>query len=98
MKSQQVKVLKKALDKYGENQQLIICAEECAELIQAISKLTRYKTPEKHYYMRKNLIEEMSDVIISLEYLRLVENVSLNELENVIEQKINRLDKNMKEE
>lgn len=60
---------------YGEESQLSIAQEECAELIQAISKLRRaWKLPtecdaqrivkaQKLYAAYENLTEEMADVL-----------------------------------
>lgn len=48
---------------YGEAKTLVMCMEECAELIQAVSKLLRYGTTLE---VESNLIEEMADVIICM--------------------------------
>jgi len=47
-----------ALDKISK---LVICMEECGELVQACSKVIRHGTSEKKYL--DNLISEMGDVI-----------------------------------
>ena len=47
-----------ALDKISK---LVICMEECGELVQACSKLIRHGTSDKKYV--DNLISEMGDVI-----------------------------------
>ena len=49
----------------GEIEKIGIAQEECAELIQALSKQRRYRT------YRMNVLEEMADVRISLEYVRM---------------------------
>jgi len=46
------------LDKISK---LVICMEECGELVQACSKVIRHGTSEKKYL--DNLISEMGDVI-----------------------------------
>ncbi len=58
----------------GADIQSTICMEECAELIQAISKMKRGKDN------RDNLIEEMADVLIVLTQLRFIYNVGDEEL------------------
>jgi len=54
------KLYKKALDKYGFSSQIIMLAEECGELVQAISKLYRKGNPNPVY-------EEIADVQIMIE-------------------------------
>lgn len=58
-------VLFKVVQKEGDKQ-LVIAMEECAELIQAISKQLRYGINFD------NLAEEMADVAICLEELKLM--------------------------
>lgn len=53
------------IGKYGVEQQSIVCMEECAELIQAISKCLRGKPDATD-----NLAEEMADVTICLHMLQ----------------------------
>lgn len=54
-----------SIDHYGKEKQSIVCMEECAELIQAISKRLRGK-PD----LNNNLTEEMADVTICLNLLK----------------------------
>ena len=92
MNEQQIEVLKNALKKYGKQHQMMICMEECAELIQAISKKMRYLNSA---YRRDALIEEMADVLICMEYLRIVEDINQDEIDLVISNKIKRLNYNI---
>ena len=62
------------VSKYGGDIQSTICMEECAELIQAISKMKRGKDN------RDNLIEEMADVLIVLSQLRVIYGVTDDEI------------------
>lgn len=57
-------VVKRAIEHYGKDVQSTVCMEECAELIQAISKEKRGKSDKSH------LAEEMADVIICIEMLK----------------------------
>ena len=59
---------------FGAEIQSTICMEECAELIQAISKMKRGKDN------RDNLIEEMADVLIAFTQLRVIYGVTDDEL------------------
>lgn len=87
-------VLEKAIKKYGVEKQLLVCMEEPAELIQAVSKVERY--PEDSTRMQ-DLIEEMADVTICLEYLMLIYNIRQEELDEWINRKVKRISKKIKE-
>ena len=87
-------VLAKAIKKYGVEKQLLVCMEEPAELIQAISKAERY--PEDSTRMQ-GLIEEMADVTICLEYLKLIYNIKQGEMDEWINRKVKRISKKIKE-
>lgn len=64
----------KVVSKYGDEIQSTICMEECAELIQAISKMKRGKDN------RDNLIEEMADVLIAFSQLRAIYDITDDEI------------------
>lgn len=83
-------VVKKSIDHYGADLQTVVCMEECAELIQAVSKMKRGKDN------RNNLIEEMADVMICMEILKQVYGISDNEIQNYVCQKQNRTIERMK--
>lgn len=63
-------VVKRAIEHYGKDVQSTVCMEECAELIQAISKEKRGKSNKSH------LAEEMADVIICIEMLKEIYSIS----------------------
>ena len=63
-------VVKKSIEHYGADLQTVVCMEECAELIQAISKEKRGKSDKSH------LAEEMADVIICIEMLKEIYSIS----------------------
>lgn len=75
-----------AIQTYGEIVQEGIAQEECAELIQAISK--------KHRGKPHNIPEEIADVEIMLEQLKII-NRCHNEVQEIREQKIKRLYENL---
>lgn len=83
-------VVKKSIEHYGADLQTVVCMEECAELIQAISKMKRGKDN------RDNLIEEIADVMICIEILKQVYGISDNEIQNYVCQKQNRSIERMK--
>ena len=58
-------VIKAAVEKFGVKNQVSMAQEECAELIQAISKYLRYGT-------ERSIIEEAIDVEIMLRQLKIM--------------------------
>lgn len=70
--------------RYGKDTQLTILTEECAELIKEATKALRgYERPEK---MR----EELIDVIVMTEQLRLMMDVSMDEVNEKAADKLRR--------
>lgn len=94
MEINQIEVLEKALKKYGRKSQMMICAEECSELIQAITKRIRYHKSET-INTRENLVEEIADVIICIEYLKMIDAIDQREIDLYISSKIKRLNFNI---
>lgn len=87
------KILIKAIAKYGEKQ-LDIAQEECAELIQAISKWKRYGDTNA----KLNVIEEVADVTIMLEQIKIMFGITEEILQDEIDFKLDILAKKMEEE
>ena len=83
-------VAEKSIEHYGADLQTVVCMEECAELIQAVSEMKRGKDN------RNNLIEEVADVMICIEILKQVYGISDNEIQNYVCQKQNRSIERMK--
>ena len=82
-----------SIDHYGKQLQSIVCMEECAELIQAISKKLREPTsPNDH------LAEEMADVIICLHQLKMMYGIKDKDIRDFVEAKTVRQAKRMEEE
>lgn len=85
-------IWRQSIDHYGRQLQSIVCMEECAELIQAISKKLRDPTsPNDH------LAEEMADVIICLHLLRMMYGITDKAIGDWVEAKTIRLAKRMEE-
>ena len=78
-------VVKKSIEHYGKDVQSTVCMEECAELIQAISKEKRGKSDKSH------LAEEMADVIICIEMLKQIYNITEDEIHSWIINKQERI-------
>ena len=69
-------IIAESIEHYGKGLQTTVCMEECAELIQAISKQKRGKGD------LPNLIEEMADVLICIEILKQAYGIKDEWLEN----------------
>lgn len=85
---------------WGEKMPMLLM-EECGELIQAVSKYERYVSsehPEEDYtkinnkaeVLRDNLLEEIRDVYISLEAIKHFYEIDDNEMNGLIEKKLNK--------
>ena len=80
-------IYKKAIETYGEREQSAVAMEECGELIRAINKYHRKDSNEN----RKNLIEEIADVQIMIEQLKIMYSISEDEIEDAYLGKVFRL-------
>jgi NTP pyrophosphatase (non-canonical NTP hydrolase) len=83
---EKIELFKKALEKWGNNTQMDMCIEECAELIQAINKFRRNPTAEN----MKALCSEVADVENMIEQVRfilkkdaLIDNIKTEKLERL---------------
>lgn len=74
-------IITESIQHYGKNNQSTVCMEECAELIQAISKAKRGKIN------RDNMIEEIADVLICIEMLKQMYMISDEKINKWIEKK-----------
>lgn len=74
----------------GYEEQSNQLVEECAELIQAVSKYRRATTEAKKAVAVENLIEEIADVEIMLEQIKYLLQIPEDELEAVKLFKVNR--------
>lgn len=71
---------------YGKKAQSMQACEECAELIQAVSKAVR--SPSLEHV--KNLAEEIADVQVMCSQLMWLYGISLVEVGDIIERKLKR--------
>ena len=97
MNKQELKIMKQAIEKYGVNNQMAKVQEECAELIQAISKLNRAEDNDHPGRAAKaalnHLMEEHADVQIMLDQIRIM--YPSHAYDTIRAQKIARLQKRM---
>ena len=88
----------KVIGFYGKDAQSVVHMEECAELIQAISKIHRIgygpDVPPDAY---ENLVEEIADVLICMEQLREIYDIPDHELQRMIDYKCARQEARMNE-
>lgn len=76
---------KQAISVYGEKAQKLMAIEEMSELTKEICKDFRGKLDREH------LIEEIIDVIITIDQLMMMYEISGDEIEQMRERKIERL-------
>ena len=85
---------------YGPDAQTTVCMEECAELIQAISKLKRYNPEDPNNKVGRkelieNLYEEMADVLICLDLLSEIYGLKFGDVRSMINHKVWRMKRKM---
>ncbi len=91
----------KIANKYGFSKQSRQLSEECAELIQAVSKYYRFRnskntrdeiltSTEDSNMLIQHIVEEIADVEIMLEQIKILLNISNEAVEGIKEKKINR--------
>ena len=88
MNNEQIEILHKNIKRHGHATEMFIAAEEAAELIQAISKVRRYGYIGEH---KDNLIEEIADVSIILQELKMMFDITDADVEKKIDFKIQRI-------
>jgi hypothetical protein len=93
-------ILHKAQETYGYANQVTVAAEECLELALILQKYPRYPThtdfcealdKDKGVTMRERVVEEAADVVICLNHLYTMFNVTPEEVERYMDEKLERL-------
>ena len=80
----------RSIARYGIDAQTTVCMEECAELIQAISKLKRFDPEDPNNMVSRtelieNLYEEMADVQICFDLLFEIYGLKLSDMRRMID-------------
>ena len=88
----QKNALVKALEKFGSISELIITVEELSELQKEVTKQLRNEGK------MENLVEEMAEVYIVMEYLKLIFAINAEDIKTEIAFKIDRLMSRLGEE
>lgn len=83
-------VIRTIVGYYGADAQSMQTCEECAELIQAVSKLSRSDTNTKFVERIKNLTEEIADVRIMMSQLMQLYGIPETEIATLVERKLQR--------
>ena len=89
-----MEILKKAIKHYGPQNQMMMVLEENAELSQAITKYIRSTKKGQFNEIneaRKNVVEELADVLIVIEQLKIMLDIQNYEINCVKDYKLNRL-------
>ena len=83
---------------YGADAQSMIHMEECAELIQAVSKMRRVRNAdEDDSDAYENLVEEMADVLICIAQLQIMYDIPDHVIQGMIDKKCARQEERMNE-
>ena len=75
------------INKYGTQQQDIVCIEELSELQKELTKSLRGKENRQH------LIEEIAHCYISIDMIKKTHNINIDEINKEIEKKISKYKK-----
>lgn len=87
-------ILKQAQDKFGYATQITVVTEELCELAAILSKYPRYPNHElASEKIRSKVVEEVADVVICLEHVSMIFNISPEELHKVKQAKLGRLER-----
>jgi NTP pyrophosphatase (non-canonical NTP hydrolase) len=97
---QESAVKMRSIARYGIDTQTTVCMEECAELIQAISKLKRFNPEDPNNMVSRkelieNLYEEMADVQICFSLLVAIYGLKPSELRSMMDHKVWRMKQRM---
>jgi NTP pyrophosphatase (non-canonical NTP hydrolase) len=88
MKKEQIEIFKRALAKWGKDSQIYMVFEEMAELQKELCK-----NINRGAQNRKEVVEELADVLIMLEQVKIIFDIKEDEIENIIDYKTERLKK-----
>ena len=88
----QKSVIENALDKWGSMSELVVTIEELSELQKEVTKQIRNEGK------MENLVEEMADVYIVMEYLKMILAITDDDINREVEKKLNRLENRLNTE
>ena len=90
-----IKNITSIINHFGRNNQLNKAKEELKELKEAIDELQVYEqcpVKKEEYFEKKkyNVLQEMADVYVMLEQLQIMMNISDDDINNMIKNKVDR--------
>lgn len=86
------KLLQAAQETYGYANQVVVAIEELCELGAVLSKYPRYDFHDDAMEaLRDKVVEETADVIIMMRHIQMIFNIQPDELEAMMDKKLNRL-------
>lgn len=86
------RLLQTAQETYGYANQVVVAIEELCELGAVLSKYPRYDFHDDALEaLRDKVVEETADVIIMLRHVQMIFGIQPDELEAMIDKKLNRL-------
>lgn len=93
---QRKELYKQAINQNGLTMQTLVLSEECSELVKACSKLVRKQGNQKANIA--NLEEEIADVEIMIEQMKLYYGTKRCHIEHIKKEKLDRLEWHLKQE
>jgi NTP pyrophosphatase (non-canonical NTP hydrolase) len=91
---EQIEILEKAREKYGDVAQLLVSIEELNELACVLAKYPRYDTPEQaKTELHQKALDEVADVYIILNHVETILGLDSYELYIRIAKKIERVER-----
>lgn len=85
-------LLKRAQDMYGKTNQITVATEELCELACVLSKYPRYHSHEAACTALKDrVIDELADVTVVSKHVKMIFEITDEELQNRIQAKLGRL-------
>lgn len=86
------KLLETAQATYGYANQVVVAIEELCELGAVLSKYPRYDFHDDAVEaLRDKVLEETADVVIMIRHIQMIFGIQPNELEDMMDKKLNRL-------
>lgn len=91
---EQLKVLEKAREVYGDNAQILVAIEELLELACVLAKFPRYDDKnEARAGLKDKAVDEIADVVIILDHVQKIFDVDDRLIAERIQKKVSRLDR-----
>lgn len=79
-------------NKFGTNNQILVCIEELNELATVLAKYPRYDNPEQAVdELRTKVLDEVADVNIILQHVYAIFNFTYDEIQQRIDKKMSRV-------